>query len=566
MDLAALLQGRAEVERSRAKLVALHRSLAAIARDKLKDSTLAKRELRLLLALHADDLEALGVLADLCSEGEEWSEAADALIRMARLEKDTAALRDLFLRLGVIYHEKTPDPKRAIAALNKVVTLDSGHLEGLSRLSDLYLKAWDYKRALATTQQLYDKDPLPERKVNHLLRIAKIYEDGLKDTHQASVSYRQALEQAPGDLHAIGELCGFFARQGDQRSLMVHLDRSVATMRARLQHDPFETFPYQALFKIFGWRKAPDGCLCTAEILSTLGRAGPEELEFIDTHRGAVGAPGSALGDPEHDEWLFARSIPGGFRQVFRLLAEPFTKLFPGDIRGHGATRADRVTSIDHPVRRVGDALARELGVEAYELYILSAHPTVLVVENTSVPAILLGAGLLQDVTEEELLFLMGRCLWMIRKAMVLPSRLKPEDLEVLVAGVVRQYSPDFQPAGADPKAVQQATREVGRAIPRKARQELMPFALECSGPTVDLRGLGAAAVHSANRAGLLACRSIRGATSALRKMSGQLRPPQSAEERVKALRGNEEVEELLHFAVGDAHFELRRAMHIGLR
>jgi tetratricopeptide (TPR) repeat protein len=565
-ELATLLFARSEVERSRSRLVELHRSLAAVAKDRLDDRAQAKRELRMLLGLQPEDLEALSTLADLCALDAEWPETADALIRMARLEKSPIALRDLFLRLGRIYQDETPDPKRAIASFNKVVTLDPANIEALSRLSDLYLKTFDFKRALATTQQLHEKDPSPERKVDHMLRIAKIHEDGLKDSFQASVSYRGALDAAPSDLRAIGELCGFFARQGDQRSLMVHLDRSVATMRARLKHDPFETFAYQALFKIFGWRKAPDGSFCTAQILDCLGQAGPEEREFLETHRAGVGAPGSALADPEHDEWLFVRSVPGGFRQVFQLLAEPFTKLFPGDIRTHGASRADRVNSIDHPMRRIGDVLARDLGVNAYELYILRSNPTLLVVENTVPPAILIGSALCEDATEDEILFLMGRCLWMVRKAMILPSRLRPEDLEILVGGVVRQYSADFQPSDADLKALQEATRQVNRAIPKKLRQELMGFALECSGPTVELRTLGGAIVHTANRAGLLACRSIHAAMTSLRRIAGKLRTPQTPADRALSLRGNEEAEELLRFAVSDAHFELRRAMHVGIR
>ena len=148
---------------------------------------------------------------------------------------------------------------------------------------------------------------------------------------------------------------------------------------------------------------------------------------------------------------------------------------------------------------------------------------------------------------------------------MILPTRLMPQDLETLVAAIVRQYSPEFQPAGADEKELGDATRSISKAIPKRIRQELMPFALECSGPSVNLRELGAAAVHSSNRAGLLVCRSVHASLSVLRKATGAAAAG-AGDQRLEGLRGNDEAEELLFFALSDAHFELRRDMRIAVR
>jgi hypothetical protein len=200
----------------------------------------------------------------------------------------------------------------------------------------------------------------------------------------------------------------------------------------------------------------------------------------------------------------------------------------------------------------VGDALSREFGVASYEVYLSRTTPGMLAVENTDPPAVLLGAALLDEVTEEELQFIMGRCLWIIRKAMILPTRFAPQDLEVLIAAVVRQYSADFVPIGASEKEIGDATRQMAKAIPKKVRQELMPFALECSGPTVALRELGAAVVHTANRAGLLTSRSVHAALSVLRKAAGKA-AHHTPEQRLAGLRGNQEAEQLLAFAVSDA-------------
>lgn len=565
-DLAELLSSRARVERSRPRLMDLYRSLAAIHRDRLDDRDQAKQQLKILLKLDEEDRETLADLALLYEADEQWAEAANSLIRLARLERDTAQLAELFLRLGRIYQDGAPDSRRAIVSLRKVLALDPENLEALERLSQLYISELDFQKALSISNQLLEQETDRQRRVEILLRVAKIHEDGLKDPHQAAIAYRQALEIAPTDLDAIGKVIGFFVRQADQRSLMIHLDRSVATMRGLLRHNPVDSFAFRALFKIFGWRKAPDGCFCAAQVLDALGQAGSEERAFLDSHVAAVGSPGKALGDTEFDEQLFDRSIPGGFRQVFRLLSDPFTRYYGGDIKQHGATRADRIADVDHPARRIGDALVRDFDLTGgYEIYLLKSKPTALIVENTSPPSILVGKALLHEATETEIQFLMARSLWIISRSMILPAFLRREELELLMAGIVRQYQPDFQPAEVEFKALQEATKKVGKAIPRKLKQELMPFALECSGAAVDLKALGAAVIYSANRTGLLTCRSIFGALSMLCRMSGLMGLPADAEGRMSALVDNPEAAELLRFMVSDAHSELRRGMHIAV-
>jgi len=431
----------------------------------------------------------------------------------------------------------------------------------LGRLSDLFMEAGAFDQALRVTTRLFDKEPDPQFKLGHLLRIGRIQEQGLKDTHKASMAFRQAHEMAPMDLQAMEELCGFFMRQRDQRSLMVHLDRSVTAMRQKLMQDPFDPFPYQALFKIFGWRKAVDESLCAAETLEALGHADAEVLEFLRANKDRRNPAGSALADPAHDEALFQRSIPGGFRQVFQLLSDSFTKIFRGDLKARGLKRSDKLTS-NQSVLRIAATQAQELGLTSYDVYTTSTAPTTLLVENTDPPAIIIGDRLLDRAAETEVKFLFGRCMWIIKKAMVLPTLKTPEEMELLVAGIVRQYAGDFQPPAADVGRLADYTRQVAKAIPRKIKMELMPFALECSGAAVDLRSLGVASLHSANRAGLLACGSVQGAITCLGKVHGQF-VQQHGADLSAALRGNPEVEELLRYSVSEEYFAVRRSMSL---
>ena len=560
--LALLLTRRIDSELDTEAQMRLRRQLADLAETQLDDDVLATEHLRSLLVHDRSDREVLERLVRVYERRELWVDAADSLIRLARLERDRARLRDILFRLGSIYQRQVGDEKRAIISYGKVIALEPEHKEALFRLSELYFAAGDFANALNSTLKLLEIERGLDRQVDLLLRVAKIREDGLRDHHLAAQTLRRAMELAPADLKAIGALCGFYARQGDQRSVMIHLDRSIATMRARLTDDPVELFAYRALFRIFGWRKHLDGRLCAAQVLQALGAADKEEREFLERYQGGVGAPGAALGGAESDNWLFMETIPGGFRQIFQLMTGPLSKLRRGDLRAHRLSTQDRVSVGGHPVKRIGDALAKDFGVPAYELYVSRQAPRCIVVENTDPPAVILGSALLDNATEAEVQFLMGRCLWVIAKSMMLPARF-PEDVEILVAGVVRQYVSDFAPEGIEPGLLADITKQVGRVMPRRLKQELMPFALECSGDAVPLGEIGPAVIHSANRAGLLACRSIGAAVTSLRKAAEDPASPAGGE---MSVLDNPEAEELLRFAVSDGYFELRRATNVAIR
>src|SRR5947199_2401710 len=103
-------------------------------------------------------------------------------------------------------------------------------------------------------------------------------------------------------------------------------------------------------------------------------------------------------------------------------------------------------------------------------------------VEITEPFSVILGSKLLEggakNVTEHELRFYLGRVLKMIQCHMALPMRLSADDLGVLVGAIVRQFVPEFVPAGFDEKlVVAEATRQ-SKLIPKKMQGELFPFAM----------------------------------------------------------------------------------------
>ena len=105
------------------------------------------------------------------------------------------------------------------------------------------------------------------------------------------------------------------------------------------------------------------------------------------------------------------------------------------------------------------------------------------------------------------------------------------------------------------------------RAIPRKLKPQLMPFAVESAGP-FDLPALHSAVRDGANAVGLLAAADLPVALSVILEIAGTIvaRRPRAPAAPVRGSRSpplgaNPEAMNLLRFAVSDDHDDLARAL-----
>jgi tetratricopeptide (TPR) repeat protein len=545
--IADALEARLRVETDGGRLTAIHLRLAVVARDRLGDRERARAELKRVLEQDATHVEASRALADLYWEGQQWPEAAEALIRFAKLVRTRDALKQVFFRLGVIYSEHVPDPKRAVAAFERVLQATPDDREALDHLATLYSREWNWPKALQATGRLVELEPDRSRKLGYLVRVARIHEDGLKDTRRALEVYRHALEIDPLDMTTIAELAKFYERQKDVQSMRVHLDRAAGHMRAMLERDPLDANAHHALFRIATWRRSQDRALAVAGVLQYIGAADADERALLDRHNARRGAVPSALVDPTVDETLFDSRIPPGFRHMFRVLAEPLFKLYRTDVKHLGVQKSERLPS-GHAIRDLAAKCASDFGVRDFEVYVTAAHPTTVLFELTDPPALIIGQNLVEGVHEQELQFWLGRSFKMLTSHMALAMRLGAAELGLLVAGIVRQFAPEFVPGGYTEQQIAEEAQRLQKLIPKKLHGDLAPFALECAAPGLDLTHLGRAVVHTANRAGVLATGAVAPALSALARIGddAQLRT-------------------FVRFCVSEDHAELRRVVGINI-
>ena len=261
-DVTQALADRTQVEKDAHRRHQLHFRLAVIATDRLLDLDLAAKHLALALEIEPDDGATLEALANIYEVQARYDDAADLLQRRIRSETEKADLKRVLLRIAAMQQNRLNNSAKALTALNRALAIDPNDTSTLERMADAYLKELRHEEALDVTRQLYDLEPDPAKQAHWLRRLATIYEDGIRDTSAAQKALQRALEIMPDDTETIGDIIGFYARQGDQRSVVVHLDRAVATMHRRLLSNARDVEAYHSLFRIFAWRKSADGMLC----------------------------------------------------------------------------------------------------------------------------------------------------------------------------------------------------------------------------------------------------------------------------------------------------------------
>ncbi|MBI4508337.1 MAG: tetratricopeptide repeat protein [Deltaproteobacteria bacterium] len=558
-DLADFLLSRLELGLA-PRGVELHMELALLYRDAIGDRASAKAHLSAALAEDPRHLVALAALEDLTWEDHQWPQALEILIARAKLEKDPEVEKRIFLRLGTIYADHVADLRWAMKSFERVLALDPTHKEALERLSLLAVKAEDYRTAVVATERLIAMDHEASAKVTHLHRLARIYQDGLSDRARAEDAFRRAIDVDPTDPRALGGLVDFFSAHRDTVSMRVHLDRVAAKMRERLFRDPADRTAYVVLARAL-FARARTGIVgsscaarCAAELALALGEARDEEEGgFLREARGVAQRRFSMGADPAIDDLWFHPGICSGLRQVFHLLAEPLAKRFPVDLRRHGVGKADRLPRSGHAAWDAIGSLAAQFNFSDVDVYISSSHPLAVAVEPSEPPILVLGTRWVHPDRAGELRFVAGMALRLATSTLSIPWRLSPDELGVLIAGIIRQVDPSFATSALPALAIAEEQHRLAKVLPKRLRDEIVPYVAEITGRGFDHLAIHHALLHSGFRAGLVCSGSVQSGIDVISAM----RHLGSADVALQ----DSFAKELCRFAVSDEHAELFRTM-----
>ncbi|MES1164644.1 MAG: hypothetical protein ABUR63_02710, partial [Verrucomicrobiota bacterium] len=560
-DLVALLGTRLATTTNPFEVTALRLARAEIFAGSLADRAHAKAELEAILQKEPQHARALERLADFEQQDGNDAGAADVLIRRAFTERSPDKLRELFLRLGRIYTQRAPDAKRAVGAYTRVLQLDPNNREALDELSRLYVGLGETKSAVSITERLLRIETDPERRAEYHVRLGHLAERG-SDPRAASLHFHRAVEESPRDIEALGELVRHLDKTRDTSGRRALLDRAASDLRAAVIVSPGDAALLEALVAVSRWRGRKATAAAAAELLAlaTAGAAGepPRPPDWATPPRG--GRRLAALAKPSVDEQTFGATVPPAVRHLFRLLGPMLWEGGRSDLASYGLDRGDRVPA-GQPPRDVLDAVAGDLAAGPFDVYVVPARSpsgrTPLVVEPGRPTTILMGAPLVK-LGPHAVRFAAARVLRLASTHLDIAVAGDSADLGAWLGGVVRQFVADYRHPDVSADAIAARAARVAKLLPRKLRGEVMPFAMESSGP-LDLAALHAGILDGVNRVGLIASGSL---TASLRVLlaiadNGAGTAPLSAE----AIGRYPEALALATFALSDEHDDLIRSL-----
>nr|MBA3462403.1 hypothetical protein [Deltaproteobacteria bacterium] len=552
-DLATLLAQRLDVEEAGPARIELHRAVAELHRNFLSDRESAKSHYRFILETEPNDLRAHAAIADIAWEQGNWQEAADALMSRARLEREPEILKTLCFRLGLIYADRLVDVPMAIKAFQRALTYQPDDENTLVRLADLATQAGEWKLALGACERLVKNETDPDRRASHLHRVAKIFNEGFGDKKRAERALNLALDGAPTNDDALTQLVQFYKDSGDMTSVRVHLNRVTGTMRARVQQDPKDGVAYRVIARAMAARAnaGVEGsrpiARAAAELADLLGASGEPEQRLLQTSPQPDLAP---LLRPEADEVLFPRSVQVELRQIFQLLGDRIAKHVGVDLRPYGATRGDRLRAKDNATAAVAQTVATGLGLGEIDVFISTRQPWVMAAEPTSPVSLIIGSSV-AAAGGDAIRYAAGAALKLAQSSLAIPARMAPDDLGVLVVGLLRLFQTDFPVSVAlDADAISAQTQKLKRLIPTGLGNELRPYALAIDAQRFDHRGLARDLKVAGLRAGLVASGSI---LAGLRVLSAQ------AEGELPGFLADPVAQGLISFALGEDHAVVAR-------
>ena len=471
-ELASLLQRRLAAEPDRTEQVELHSSLAEHHRA-IGEREAAMRHYRAMLTIDPTLARAHAAIAALASEQGTWQAAAAAVNARVPLERDPRTLKTLHYRLGVLYAPH--DVPTAIAAFQRALTYQPGDVDSLVRLTDLAIRAADWKIALDACNELVTIEREPQTLALHLYRAATIFSRGFADRERSERMLDLAFDSAPTSSEGLRLLLQFYADVSQPAALRKQLDKIVVVMRARVAQDAKDGAAYRILSRAIAARaegprdRSLSIARAAAELAVLLGAGAEAEQQLIVE-------PPADLSLLRADDLLFSHALQPELRQIFRLVGTPIIKHVGVDLAAWGVGRKDRLHPTD-PTTAIVKEIASSLGFKDVELYVSTRLPFVMVAEPTNPVAVVLGAKIIASGARG-IRFASGAALKLAQLSLAIPARLMPDELGVLGLALVRLARPGFTSPNVNLDEVNAQMPKLRKLISENMLDEVRPHAL----------------------------------------------------------------------------------------
>jgi tetratricopeptide (TPR) repeat protein len=306
-----------------------------------------------------------------------------------------------------------------------------------------------------------------------------------------------------------------------------------------LRLDPFQPGIYQGLVKL-GEKDArqADLMLRAAQVLTAFG-----------SYSAGVKPDSPPQGDKrlsrsEVVAWVVHPAEP---RRALELLAQSGTKL--ATLYHQPDTGALEPLSQGNEVGRLVDVVARIFGVDKYDAFYTKQTSVTVSLWLDERPRVIVGPQA-ASAPQPLLRFHLGRVFSLLASGSAVASILPAEEIRRLVEALAGQQIVNI----GEPEHVQ----KLGKVLGWMARRGIAQAARDYASAPEDMTGWQAAAEHTANRGGLLACADIAAARAALHAMAGVPLPAPGAADTWDVSRSVPGLGALLSYAVSSEYASAR--------
>ena len=463
------------------------------------------------------------------------------------------ALNSYQLLLAEVQERGGKPLEDVVDTLDDLLAIDASDRDVLERKHAVLLRARQWKEAVEALDRRYKLEPDVAEQAAGELRKAAIFRNLAANDDEARQAYEKARQLDPMNPEAILGLCDLYRQFGDDTSLGYVLSDGVNAYREGLaQTDPIDPALVRFLAKLFDKGKERDShffALCTLE---ALGDADSEEVSRADQYR-------SAIVDRQHgrltpDIWsryLLHPAAMGSAVELWDLIGEASYRIWPRDLSEFGVGKGELVKKKSAAgVTKEIFNLASSLGIVLDELYLSQKHPDdIEAIGTSSGPALIVGSRVGPRLGAGDR-YRLGCLLASMRLSTLALSQMDKEQLEIFVAGAVRDGQPDFG-VGLPAAKVEEMTKRIRKVLSRKERKALTLAGANFAREAVDLKRWRRGMKRTIERVGLLCSGDVKASVKELL----------AANEKLKL--HSEPVRDLMMFGLSDAHIEVRMTLGV---
>jgi len=504
------------------------------------------------LELDPHHFAALQELVDTHRAAENWQGAAEALIRIARLNRSTDEQIWAFSQLAETYDVHLQDLPRAEASLRRVAKLAPTHIETADLLASVLSRQGKAVEAARLLEELARRADGEAQERDYRIRLASAVE-AAGQARQAELMLENLRAEQPTEPDVILAVADYYQRQGATPAEAMHLNRAVSDLRIAIDANPESEGLWTTLVRVLERRHGPGPASCAASAAIAIGH--PASL-----FEGDVATRDEALGEPKMplssvvDSIVAPRGLPQTVRRLFSLCEHSFDKVLPFDA---GAWRLRRPSGPHRSLVEEAGAVAEALGISEPRLKVTYVAPAACMPIDGDPPTIVIGGNLHELTTPRERVFLFARALKVASNHLAPALRARPEDLDVALLALLQGHEASHaqQPT---PRQMQDLRKKLLKGVPRRWRDEVESLVLELRGNSAfSTRAVPFAISELGDRIALTLTGDVPSAVNALLKISAHAVPPNDAS-RLSAIRETPEAWAAIRFAISDAHFEAR--------